>query len=133
MAALHLTATASGKFAFSTLDAETQAIFDRKNIDFAKTSWPEINPIDLTQPAYNGKKQIPSEKSVRLQNYRYPCVDPANRKGIVQFVHGHGDYAGRYAWLGKELAERGYDFVGLDRRGFGYSEGRRGVIEYQQI
>ena len=31
------------------------------------------------------------------------------------------------------LAERGYDFVGLDRRGFGYSEGRRGVIEYQQI
>ena len=73
---------ATGQFAFSTLDAETQAIFDRKNIDFAKTSWPEINPIDLTQPAYNGKKQITGE-FVRLQNYRYPCTDPANRKGIV--------------------------------------------------
>ena len=35
--------------------------------------------------------------------------------------------------MGQELARRGYDVVGLDRRGFGYSEGRRGIVEYKQI
>ena len=35
--------------------------------------------------------------------------------------------------MGAEIAKRGYDFVSLDRRGFGYSEGRRGIVEFQQL
>ena len=31
------------------------------------------------------------------------------------------------------FAENGYDFHTIDQRGFGYSEGRRGVFESQQI
>lgn len=44
-------------------------------------------------------------------------------------MHGYGDYTARYAYFAKYFSNAGYDFVGLDQRGFGYSEGRRGIIE----
>jgi len=47
----------------------------------------------------------------------------------VQWIHGFGDYSGRYAFLAKQLAESGYEVVALDQRGFGFSEGTRGYIE----
>ena len=54
-------------------------------------------------------------------------------KGIVTFLHGYGDYSGRYAYFAKTFAENGYDVHSLDQRGFGLSEGRRGVFENQDI
>ena len=79
----------------------------RRHIDFTSVDWPEVNPVDYRISAKNGEE-------IRIQNYRYPAIDPANRKGIVQLIHGYGDYIGRYAWLGKRIAERGYDCVGMD-------------------
>ena len=43
-------------------------------------------------------------------------------------MHGNNDYVGRYAFLAKILSENGYDVVGCDRRGYGFSEGERGYL-----
>ena len=94
----------------------------RKYIDFAKITFPEVNPIDFTVPAIKGNGQV------RLQNYRYPCAPGVERKGIVQYIHGNSDYGGRYAFMAKTLAENGYEVFALDRRGFGFSEGQRGYL-----
>lgn len=53
--------------------------------------------------------------------------------GIVTFIHGFGDYSGRYAYLAKEFAAKGYEFHTMDQRGYGFSEGRKAVIESEQI
>jgi lysophospholipase len=50
-------------------------------------------------------------------------------KGVIQFVHGYGDYAGRYAYLAQKFSQMGYEFIAIDQRGLGHSEGRRGVYE----
>ena len=51
--------------------------------------------------------------------------EPAS-KGMVFLVHGIGEHTGRYDHLGKALAAAGYSLVGLDLRGHGLSEGKRG-------
>ena len=70
---------------------------------------------------------------VTIQNYRHPADSSVTRKGIVHFFHGAGEYAGRYGFLAQRIASHGYDVVSYDQRGFGYSEGRRGVQERQEI
>lgn len=42
--------------------------------------------------------------------------------------HGYGSYVGKFAYIGEKIAEQGFDFVGFDYRGFGKSEGVRGLI-----
>ena len=103
-----------------------EAEYNRKYFDYTKVKWPEINPIELVRPDYKQKG------TVKLQTYRYPDLTD-NKKGIVTFLHGYGDYAGRYAYFAKRFAESGYDFNALDQRGFGNSEGRRGVLESRRI
>lgn len=51
--------------------------FKRKYINFAKTAFPEVNPIDYKLPSLKGNEEI------RIQNYRYPCDPRVERKGIV--------------------------------------------------
>ena len=82
--------------------------YHRKFIDYTKEVYPVINPIDMLLPAHKGNGQV------RIQNYRYPCVDESSRKGIVQLIHGFNDYAGRYAYLAKTLSQHGYDVVAMD-------------------
>lgn len=53
-------------------------------------------------------------RDVKIANYRYPSANQNEKKGIIYFVHGYGDYCGRYAYLAKYFAEAGYDFVGMD-------------------
>ena len=95
-------------------------------LDYSTVEWPEENPIDLHVPGYDGKG------TVKLQNYRYPADKTVARKGIVTLTHGHGDFM-RYAWMAQKFAAVGYDVVGMDARGHGRSEGRRGVIESKEI
>lgn len=47
-------------------------------------------------------------------------------------MHGHGDYCERYAYFAKAFAENGYDFVGMDMKGFGHSQGKRGVLDSEE-
>ncbi|TNV79264.1 hypothetical protein FGO68_gene7195 [Halteria grandinella] len=65
---------------------------------------------------------------VSLASFRYPA-QTETRKGIIHYVNGYGDYALRYAFMGQQFAKAGYDFVTLDPKGFGHSEGTRGYIE----
>ena len=44
------------------------------------------------------------------------------------YYHGYGSYVGKYGYIGHDFAERGYDFVGFDHRGFGNTEGDRGFV-----
>lgn len=39
-------------------------------------------------------------------------------------MHGFTDYCGRFAHVGKVFSSLGYDFIGLDQRGHGKSEGQ---------
>ena len=91
-----------------------------------KYKWPEENSIELVRPAKKGKD------SIKLHTYRYPNLTE-HKKGIVTFVHEVEDYAGRYAYLAKKFAENGYDFNTVDHRGYGRSEGRKGVNEGKRI
>lgn len=58
--------------------------------------------------------------------------DPAGPRpevtGVVAVVHGYGDHGGRYAWLGEDLAARGWALYAYDLRGHGQSSGRRGQV-----
>ena len=45
---------------------------------------------------------------------------------IICLVHGHGEHIGRYNHLGEFFASRGVAVFGMDLRGHGRSEGKRG-------
>lgn len=66
--------------------------------------------------------------SIRLANYRLRASS-GPKKGTVFFIHGITDYAGRYGFLARKFADEGYDFVCMDQRGHGRSEGMRGYFE----
>lgn len=111
------------KIAEQTLDQDEFQHFKHKYIDYTSVAFPEINPVEL----------VSADKRFRLANYRYPATASKERKGIIYFIHGYGEYVRRYAYFGQVFAENGYDFVGIDQRGFGYSEGERGMIEREQL
>jgi alpha-beta hydrolase superfamily lysophospholipase len=71
-------------------------LFENKYLDFTQYNFPETNPLDYRRPKYKGSSTI------KLANYRTPAI--GERKGIVQYVHGYGDYTGRYAYLGEKFA-----------------------------
>ena len=100
--------------------------YKRKYLDYKVSRWPELNGIEMVRPDYKGNG------TVKLQTYRYPELTD-NLKGVVTFLHGYGDYSGRYAYFARKFAENGYDFNTIDQRGFGHSDGRRGVFESKQI
>jgi alpha-beta hydrolase superfamily lysophospholipase len=47
-------------------------------------------------------------------------------KGVVALVHGMGEHFGRYKHVAEFLGTIGYATVGMDHRGHGNSEGKRG-------
>ncbi len=71
------------------LSAE-ETLFQKKNIDFTRVKFPEVNSLKFSR--LDSRK-----KYLHIQNYRWPSE--GKRKGIVHFVNGFGDYVGRYAYL----------------------------------
>ena len=53
------------------------------------------------------------------------CETP---KAVVCLLHGHGEHIGRYDHVMSSLAKNGIASVGLNLRGHGHSEGKRGHI-----
>lgn len=49
-------------------------------------------------------------------------------KGLVLFVHGMGEYINRYASIMGSLAQKGIASLGMDHRGHGQSEGKKGHV-----
>ena len=89
------------------LSEEDQIIF-RKKVDFMNDEFkfPHVNPIDLVLPSYKGNGKV------KIANYLWPAK--GERKGVVHWIHGYGDYVGRHGFLAKAFAEQGYDFCGID-------------------
>lgn len=113
---------ADGSFIGKKL-TEDERQFHRKYIDYKDTAFPELNPIEM--------KVQGQGKTLKLANYRFPSLQE-NRKGIIYYNNGYGDYCARYAYLAKVFAQAGYDFVCMDNRGFGQSDGRRAYVESEE-
>lgn len=96
---------------------------DKKYIDIKAIQFPEFNPIDL--------KVKSGDIEYKLANYRYPS-QTKDKKGIIFYLHGFGEHCGNYGYFAKYFADQGYDFFGLDQRGFGRSEGPRAHIESEE-
>ena len=47
-------------------------------------------------------------------------------------MHGYGSYGEHMAHIAKFVASAGYDVYAMDMRGFGHSEGDKGIIEKAQ-
>lgn len=92
---------------------------DKRVIRYDQQQFPEMNFVDVQVKE--------GSSSIKLANYRMRSSGP--KKGTVFFIHGMTDYAGRYGFLARKFADMGYDFVCMDQRGHGRSEGMRGYFE----
>jgi len=63
----------------------------------------------------------------RLAVRRMPAT--GTRRATAVFVHGWGDYTGRWGHVAEWFAGRGMAFYGADQRGHGQTPGRRGHVE----
>ena len=72
-------------------------------------------------------KVIQDGEEIQLFTARYK-TKAENLKGVVFLFHGLNSHSGRAAHIGWFLAEKGYDTVAFDHRGFGRSEGRRAFL-----
>jgi acylglycerol lipase len=52
----------------------------------------------------------------------------ANPRASVLLIHGISEHSGRYEHVGRFLADRGFEVVAIDLRGFGQSGGRRAYV-----
>ena len=61
---------------------------------------------------------------VQLRRH-WPAATP---RAAVLLIHGISEHSGRYEHVGHFLADRGFDVVAIDLRGFGQSGGRRAYV-----
>lgn len=113
------------KVARENLSPEAFKEFERLFLDFSKFPFPEKDPFEFTV--------MQKGSPIKIAHYRYPCKEGLKRKGIVIYTHGYAEYSGKYGFLAKVFSDAGYDFFGMDQRGFGYSEGQRGFFESYDI
>jgi alpha-beta hydrolase superfamily lysophospholipase len=67
---------------------------------------------------------------LQLHTHHWPAQGSAHgaRRGTVVLSHGLGEHLGRYAHVAAFFNRLGWDACGLDHRGHGLSEGKRGDI-----
>ena len=75
----------------------------------------------LTEPMT--ERTFVDAKGVTIHYYTWAAPKP---KGVVQLVHGLGEYAARYTALAQELVAAGYSVYADDHRG----HGRTGVEQH---
>jgi alpha-beta hydrolase superfamily lysophospholipase len=56
-------------------------------------------------------------------------LPPGDARAVIGLAHGVSEHSGRYAWVGEQMAARGYALYALDHRGHGRSEGPRAVVD----
>jgi alpha-beta hydrolase superfamily lysophospholipase len=55
-----------------------------------------------------------------------PDAASSELKGVICLIHGFGEHVGRYVHVADFFNKNGYAFIGMDSRGHGQSEGKRG-------
>jgi alpha-beta hydrolase superfamily lysophospholipase len=63
-------------------------------------------------------------------NIFYQSWHPSEYARLVAIIPGLGDHSGRYGYLMEALSEKGVAFYGMDMRGHGRSEGKRGFLSH---
>ncbi|KAL4487383.1 hypothetical protein ABPG73_005893 [Tetrahymena malaccensis] len=66
-----------------------------------------------------------NKKPLKLHTYKYPAE--GKRVAVFVIFHGLNSHVGRSAHIAQALSQSGIESVGFDYRGFGKSEGARGV------
>lgn len=79
-----------------------------------------------TPPRLPQRLKLPD--GVELLTHDWPVPTPDVARGTVLIVHGLGEHGGRYARLAAQLNAERWHVMGYDQRGFGASQGDRGVI-----
>lgn len=69
---------------------------------------------------------IAARDGLKLRVYHFPIERP---QGLVVFLHGLCEHAGRYADVAQHLNTQGWAVVSYDHRGHGQSEGARGTVQ----
>jgi len=59
---------------------------------------------------------------------RWKPTGPA--RAAILLLHGISEHTGRYEHVGDQLAEAGFEVVGIDHRGYGQSGGRRAYLDH---
>ena len=99
----------------------TYVRLDKKTVDWRINPFPEENPFDVKV------QSLEADEEIQLYNYRYKAE--GTPKAVIIMFHGYGSYTGKYGYYAKYFADKGYDFVGFDFRGFGKTKGQRGHID----
>lgn len=69
---------------------------------------------------------IAARDGLKLRVYHFPIERP---QGLVVFLHGLCEHAGRHADVAQHLNSQGWAVVSYDHRGHGQSEGARGTVQ----
>lgn len=67
--------------------------------------------------------QLLTHDDLTLDGTIYAPMDP---KALVVLIHGMGEHFGRYEHVAEFFTQNGYAFAGMDLRGHGRSQGKRG-------
>lgn len=105
---------------FETDSAGRINMLDKRVIRYHEHSFQQTNfvPVQVKE----------GSSDISLATYKQPALK-GTPKARVMFIHGLHDYAGRYAYLAQKFAQAGYDFVAMDQRGHGASQGKPGYFE----
>lgn len=68
-------------------------------------------------------------RTIQLKSHRYPVPVDTPLKGVIFAIHGYGSWSEACIATYKYFAEAGFEVFAADMRGFGQSEGERGIIE----
>ncbi|CDW77545.1 UNKNOWN [Stylonychia lemnae] len=90
----------------------------QKYLKIKKRYFPVQNPIKLVVESYEGE--------IQLHTVEYP--NEGTMRGVVFIFLGQGSYMDFYGAIFEQFAKQGYRLFGMDRQGFGKSEGKRGDI-----
>lgn len=72
---------------------------------------------------------LTTSDGLRLRGRRW-CATTAPPTGRALLIHGVGEHSGRYDEVAGVMTKLGMDVVSYDQRGFGQSDGPRGVIPH---
>ncbi len=75
-------------------------------------------------------RPLQAADGMRLEQHLWPASDAAS--GQVLLVHGLGEHLGRYHHVAAALNACGYQVQGVDLRGHGRSDGKRGFVRRWQ-
>ncbi|CDW75446.1 UNKNOWN [Stylonychia lemnae] len=85
-------------------------------------TWTKLDFLELIS-VHDNKSRLKTYQYERGEKYK-----PHPPKAVIIYTHGLGAYLLKHSYIAKTFSDQGYDFVGYDSLGFGYSEGERGVI-----